>query len=456
MDEKNGLHEENSRSWQPSKEADWKQSASGGAAQRRSRVQRAGCGHERAGQPAVHTPVSQPYESFSDFSGEPSWPGASGPYISGVPLPNQHTAEGFSQQKPQPRCNAPFAQDESHHDVREIRTPQVGQQQKQDAKRTVNAQAARRSFIFSRLLLAVCVLVFAVSAFLLIRYFANILVTRRASVQLEEVYQTAVQSAETEAPPAQTPVPTSVPAVKPVSTQIVSSPNTAASPSANELWPDKYPGNPMLRVSSVFYELQRQNPDIIGWLKIDGVLEEAVVQRDNEYYLTHNALRQKSVTGALFLDEKCDLKTVPGQMLIHGHNMKEGAMFGSLKKYKVKDASFYRAHPYIEFNTIYENSTYVIFAVAEVDLRRNKGDYLPFWEDVRFRSAQSFMDYVHKARDLSHYRCNVDVVPGDRLLTLSTCTGNDDNKRLVVMARRLRDNEDKLQLNMSIMSTDDR
>ena len=231
---------------------------------------------------------------------------------------------------------------------------------------------------------------------------------------------------------------------------------TEAPPSTDHIWPRNYPANPTLRVSSVFYELQRQNPDIVGWIKIDGVLEEAVVQRDNDYYLTHNALRQKSLTGALFLDERCDLKSVPTQMLIHGHNMKEGAMFGSLKKYKVKDASFYRDHPFVEFNTIYENSTYVIFAVAEVDLRWNKPNYLPFWEDVRFDTVEEFEAYVKKARDLSQYRCNVEVVPGDRLLTLSTCTGSDDNERLVVMARRMREGEDRLQLNMSIMTTTDR
>ena len=311
-----------------------------------------------------------------------------------------------------------------------------------------------------RLLLIVCAVVFVVSAFLLIRYFVNILITRRASAQLEAVYSAAIQNTEsptgtpevtsTPAPPP-TPAPTALPQAAPVAAAA-----PVATEAPKELWPSRYPKNPTLRVSSVFYELQRQNPDIIGWLKIDGVLEEAVVQRDNDYYLSHNALRQKSVTGTLFLDESCDLKTVPSQMLIHGHNMKEGAMFGSLKKYKVKDASFYRAHPYIEFNTIYENSKFVIFAVAEVDLRWNKGDYLPFWENTRFSSEKVFMDYVKKARDLSHYRCNVDVVPGDRLLTLSTCVGEDDNKRLIVMARRIRDDEDPMQLNMAIMMTGDR
>lgn len=302
-------------------------------------------------------------------------------------------------------------------------------------------------------MLIVCAAVFVTCGFLLARYFSNIAISRQASQQLEEAYSEAMQSTEI---PVVTTSPTPEPtAVKAVAAVAAPAP-TAHTLTAAELWPSKYPSNPTLRVSSVFYELQRQNEDIVGWLKIDGVLEEAVVQRDNSYYLTHNALRQRSVTGALFLDETCDLKTVPTQMLIHGHNMKEGAMFGSLKKYKVKDASFYRAHPFIDFNTVYENGRYVIFAVAEVDLRYGRHDYLPFWRDVRFSTAESFTEYVNKARSLSHYRCNVDVQPGDRLLTLSTCTGTDDNKRLVIMARRLRDGEDALQLNMSILSTDDR
>ena len=181
-----------------------------------------------------------------------------------------------------------------------------------------------------------------------------------------------------------------------------------------------------------------------------------VVQRDNEYYLTHNALKQKSVTGALFLDETCDLETVPSHMVIHGHNMKEGAMFGSLKKYKVKDVSYYHEHPFIDFNTLYENGRYVIFAVGEVDIRSGKPDYLPFWLYSRFSSISAFNDFVERARLISHYRSNVDVQPGDRLLTLSTCTGTDENKRLIIMARKIREGENELELNMSIYTTSDR
>lgn len=313
---------------------------------------------------------------------------------------------------------------------------------------------SRSNALVRRLVLALCAAVFLVSAFCLIRYFANIAATKRASRELEAVYASAQGTALTTTPQATiqaTPALTAAPAS-------ASKERRAAqvTPSADALWPTTYRNNPSLRVSAVFYELQRKNEDIVGWLKIDGVLEEAVCQRDNSYYLTHNALKQKSVTGALFLDEACDLKTVPTQMVIHGHNMKEGAMFGSLKKYKVKDASFYHQHPFIEFNTLYENGRYVIFAVCEVDLRHSQPDYLPFWQHVRFSGAEAFEAYVERARTLSHYRCGVAVEPSDRLLTLSTCTGEDENKRLLVMARRIRDDENELDLNMAVYGTGDR
>lgn len=300
-------------------------------------------------------------------------------------------------------------------------------------------------------LLLLCVIVFVSCFFLLVRYGFHILRSRNASRKLETIHAAVVEQLPSSVPTVSpTPSPTSPLSAKPTPVSANKPVPTA------ELWPSTYANNPTLRVSPVFYQLQAQNKDIVGWLKIDGMLEEAVVQRDNDYYLTHNALKQRSATGALFLDENCNLDTVPTQMLIHGHNMKEGAMFGSLKKYKVKDASFYRQHPFIDFNTLYENGRYVIFSVAEVDIRAGKPDYLPFWQQSRFSNAESFMQYVERAKLLSQYVCKVDVQPGDRLLTLSTCTGNDDNKRLIVMARKLRENENEFELNMSILSTGDR
>lgn len=305
-------------------------------------------------------------------------------------------------------------------------------------------------------LIVACVGVFAVCTVLLIQYYSSLALSREAAQQLGDIYEAAVLSAS-EAPTAlPTPEPTPAPTAPPQETAGNASETPTPQPTATELWPRVYASNPKLKVSSVFDDLQSRNRDIIAWLKIDSELDEAVVQRDNTYYLTHNALGQESVTGALFLDETCDLIHVPTQMVIYGHNMKTGAMFGVLKKYETKGASYYKEHAYIDFNTLYENGRYVIFAVCEVDVRQGQPYYLPFWFYQRFSDEKQFMDYVASARAYSQYFCAVDVAPGDRLLTLSTCTGTDDNKRLLVMARKVRDGEDLLALNMAVLSTYDK
>lgn len=306
---------------------------------------------------------------------------------------------------------------------------------------------------FRLTVLILCAIVFCTCLFLLSKYTFDLLLSRSASNQLGNI-RASVQQQISQA--SQTPcVPvTSLPVLTPVPATSNTVPDgKKVWPSASEIWPATYASNSILRVSPVFYQLQAQNEDIIGWLKIDGVLDEAVLQRDNEYYLTHNAMKQRSVTGALFLDENCNLAAVPTQMLIHGHNMKDGSMFGSLNKYKTKEASYYHQHPFIDFHTIYENERYVIFAVAEVDIRSKALDYLPFWQYSRFSSAESFMEYVARSKQLSLYNCNIDVKPGDRLLTLSTCTSDDQNKRLVIMARKFRQNENEFELNVNILTT---
>ena len=360
--------------------------------------------------------------------------------------------------------------------------------------------------LWRTLLLALCVVVFCVSFYLLARYFGDIIRSEQDSRAVLDLYQqlkaeegdgesTATsgdtgetgesrktgESEESEAmqtgkveqtgetsETAESNTPAFMPwTVAAVPDENVASDENAASgvaagsataASAGEeenLWPTEYAGNRGLRISSTFFELQKQNSDIVAYIKIDGVLEEPVVQRNNTYYLTHSVAGKKSVTGAIFLEESCDLKKVPVQYVVYGHNMKEGAMFGALKKYKVKDHKFYSAHPFITFDTQYETGEYVIFAVCEVDIRPGQWSYLPFCYRTSF-TAESFREYINEIHKISQLKCDIEVVPGDRLLTLCTCVNEDSNKRLLVIARKLREGEDRLSLNMQIMSSMDR
>ncbi len=307
------------------------------------------------------------------------------------------------------------------------------------------------------LLTFVCAGVFVVCAVLLIRYFVDIGRARSASDELRRTYAVSqTLPEETAVPaPAETAVETAVP--EPVSTPEAlptqtRQPVETAADFASQ-WAAGYANNPQLRISDRFQKLRQQNRDVVGWLSIEDVLDEPVLQRDNAYYLTHDASGQKNATGALFLDESCNLRIPTPHLVIHGHNMKEGAMFGSLKKYKLKDADFYKEHPFLTFNTLYEEAQYVIYAVAEVSVEPKDADYLPFWAYGVFTTRSQWDAYVGRIRELSRYRTQVDVQPGDRLLTLATCSGTDNSRRLLVAARLIRKGESSLTLKQSIYST---
>ena len=192
-----------------------------------------------------------------------------------------------------------------------------------------------------------------------------------------------------------------------------------------------------MAVSPRFRTLREKNGDIVGWLTIDGLFDTAVVQRDNSYYLTHDALGKRNINGAVFLEETVDLKTVPRTLILYGHNMKSGEMFACLRKYE--DPAFYRANPFIRMDTLYEDGLYVVAAAAVISAKEGTGA----WVDLsRLCSSTTAWrrEEIGKLMALSFYTRTVDAEPGDRLLILVTCFGDGDERR-IVLARRLRDGE---------------
>lgn len=218
----------------------------------------------------------------------------------------------------------------------------------------------------------------------------------------------------------------------------------------------QYPNNPNFAILPQFQLLLQQNPEIVGWLTIDGLIDAPVVQRDNEFYLDHDALKHPSESGALFLDENCVLRNIPAQLLIHGHNMKSGAMFGVLKKYQLQKASFYRQHAYIAFSSLYEAAEYVIIAVLEADIRSEEPAYFNYISGLDQTDMEGVSSYIAKAKSLSMIDCPITVGEGDRLLALATCLNTADDKRLILIARMIQPNEDRFALNIKVMSTQDR
>ena len=243
---------------------------------------------------------------------------------------------------------------------------------------------------------------------------------RRTSEELRAAYQAAPTEAVTQLP-SEEPLPTIAP--EPTASQApeptVSALGQPADPTPVPRLPKgSYPYNPTLKVDSRFRFLRAESKDIAGWLTVDSLLDEAVVQRDNVYYLTHDALGNENVNGALFLDAAIDLKTRPYTLIVYGHNMKTGAMFGSLRNYE--NIAFYHTAPFITFDTVYEGGRYVIFAVGSVSTEESSPYYVDFYSlrSDRIIEREAAIKALISA---SSYTCPIDVRTDDQLLLLVTC-----------------------------------
>ena len=205
----------------------------------------------------------------------------------------------------------------------------------------------------------------------------------------------------------------------------------------------RFPGNFKAQVRDSFQVLRlRYGPDIMGWLKIGTTLDEPVVQKDNTYYLRRDYTGKSNANGTLFLDENTRWDTRPYTLMIYGHNMKSGAMFGHLKSYEKAD--YFQDHAIITFDNAYEDGRYVVFAVGTYSLQSNSDHYLNLnvldSRDVAGRNRQ-----IRRLQEGAVLKADVDVQAEDQILLLITCV-DDDNERRILAARRVRDEETEAEL----------
>ena len=210
-------------------------------------------------------------------------------------------------------------------------------------------------------------------------------------------------------------------------------------------YPEKKPDNPKLEIPERFRSLRKKSNYIIGWISFDQV-DEAVAQKDNTFFLNHDALGKRNSNGAIFLDEDVRLITRPYTLFLYGHNMKNGNMFGRLKKYK--ENTYFYQHRIITFDTMYEEGQYAVFAVMEMNTVPGTG----LWYDLWSLNTDSSTDREKAIRTMesrSAIRSMLDVQADDQLLLLITCL-DGETERLVVAARRLRNGEaaDRLTLRL--------
>lgn len=176
-----------------------------------------------------------------------------------------------------------------------------------------------------------------------------------------------------------------------------------------------------------FSALRQQNPDVLGWILIPGTrVSYPVVQgTDNSYYLDHTWRGGKNSVGAIFMECRNSSDLSDFNTIIYGHRMNNRSMFGTLSQYKSR--SYWQAHPYVYLTDDSGTHRYEIFAAGEVSV-----DSDVYRLGLRSSSGrQSFLDSC-----LSLSALNTGVTPHtyDKVLTLSTCTGNGHATRWVVQA----------------------
>lgn len=182
--------------------------------------------------------------------------------------------------------------------------------------------------------------------------------------------------------------------------------------------------------------LYLQNDDMVGWIEIEGTkLNYPVLQTPDEkdFYLHRDFNKENSNHGAIYVQENCDIWTPSDNVVIYGHNMKDGSMFATLLKYKKEE--YWQEHRFIYFNTLLERHTYEIVAVFKTTATIGKGfDYHLF---VEAEDEEEFNAYIERIKKLDYYDTGVTAEYGDKLITLSTCEYTLTNGRLVVVAKRV-------------------
>lgn len=201
-----------------------------------------------------------------------------------------------------------------------------------------------------------------------------------------------------------------------------------------------------------FDALLAMNSDTIGWLSIDDTNIDNPVfhntdkgtteQEKNNYYVYHNMYRENNMYGALFLDSSSTFSrdAVSQNQVIYGHNMNDGTMFNNLRKYR--ELAFTKEHMIINYDTLYDLGKYKIFAVMVTNTEsKHDGGFIFNYRIPDFSTQSEFLRWIENCKARSIYNTPVDVQPYDEILTLSTCIYDFDNARLVVMARKVREDE---------------
>lgn len=176
-----------------------------------------------------------------------------------------------------------------------------------------------------------------------------------------------------------------------------------------------------------FDKLKNMNKEIVGWIQFtepEKISYPLVHGDDNDKYLRTTFEGKKNSAGAIFVDALNQGDFTDKNTFIHGHNMKNGSMFGQLRKYK--DESFYKQYPFFYIYTPDgKEAKYQIFAVCIVE--DTSRTYTRWYEN-----DEEYLDYLNHVKSIAKYNTGVEVTEDSQIISLSTCTNVTESQRLVV------------------------
>lgn len=176
--------------------------------------------------------------------------------------------------------------------------------------------------------------------------------------------------------------------------------------------------------------LLAMNGDYACWLYCAGMnIDYPVVHgADNDRYLSYMFNGEKNASGTLFIDYRNLPDFQDPNTLIYGHHMRNEGMFGQLDEYAAQ--AFYAAHPYMLVMSGKEISILELFA----GYTTSSTDHC---YDIAISDAEDMERFVSEAKRKSNFATGVEVLPTDRLITMSTCAYSFENARFIVIGRLL-------------------
>jgi sortase B len=160
---------------------------------------------------------------------------------------------------------------------------------------------------------------------------------------------------------------------------------------------------------------------------------------NNDYYLDHDFNGKEDKNGSIFLDCNCNAMFRSTNLIIYGHHMKSGKMFGNLKKYESED--YCKEHNIIQFDTIYEKGLYEVMYVFRDNIKDAEDVSFKYYQFIDAASPEEFESNMNAMSEMSLYDTGVTATYGDDILTLSTCNGSTSTARFVVVAKRIPSSE---------------